>query len=228
MFQLAFKILIFKVFITFSICTNSCSDNFKFSSKSGQFTYNDLALNLNIEFIDICYGLKHGLKPKGNFYLLETSMPTDDRFISFLKTSLKQFGFRVDNVLGKGNYGVVFAAKSEHYGNVAIKIAANKDGAFYDFDNKQECCYTPSNVCQQCSKPISQLVPFEVANSVLALDADGVVKNKAFGIITTHSKLLFYIIVMEKIENSMSLLSFTQQCFKKFNKDRIEKHTNFC
>ncbi|CAF0939672.1 unnamed protein product [Brachionus calyciflorus] len=181
--------------------------------------FNDYSLNMNIEFIDICYGLKNGLKQKGNFYLVDNTIPTDDKFITFLKSSLKSFGYQVDNVLGKGNYGVVFAAKSEHYGNVAIKIAANKDGAFYDMENKQECCYYPTHVCQKCSKTVNKLLPFEVANAVLTNDADGVVKNKAFGIISSHTKLLFYIIVMEKIENSMTLLSFTQNCFKKFNNE---------
>ncbi|RNA37077.1 hypothetical protein BpHYR1_005819 [Brachionus plicatilis] len=181
-------------------------------------------VNLNIEFIDICFGLQNGFKPKGNFYLIDNNIPTDERLIHFLKSNLKNFGFQIENVLGKGNYGVVFAAKSEQYGNVAIKIAANTDGVLYDFESKQECCYHPIGNCDRCSKPVHKLVPFEVANAIFTHDADGVVRSKAFGIISTNTRLLFYILVMEKIENSMTLLSFTQKCFKKFNKDIRKKY----
>lgn len=202
----------------------SCSEDSKFSSKIGQYIFKDQNLNLKIEFIDICFGIKSGFKINGNFYLVDNAIQTDDKFIKFLKLNLKNFGFHVENVLGKGNYGIVFAAKSEYYGNVAIKIAANTDGVFYDYETKQECCHHPIGHCNKCFKSVNKLLPFEVANAILTHDADGVVKSKAFGIISTNSRLLFYIIVMEKIENSMTLLSFTQKCFKKFNHDIRKKY----
>ena len=219
MLQILFRLIFSGILIERSLSSmNSCSEKSKFTSKTGQFFFKDQNLNLNLEFIDICHGIKHGFKINGNFYLVDNSIQTDERLINFLKTNLKHFGFHVENVLGKGNYGIVLSAKSDNYENVAIKIAANTDGVFYDFENKQECCHHPIGYCNKCTKSVSKLIPFEVANGILTHDIDGVVKSKAFGIISTNSRLLFYILVMERIDNSMTLLSFTQKCFKKFNK----------
>lgn len=220
LFFILIKWFILYISVKSSYCTpKACDKPSGFTSKSIQALYPDNNIQYNIEFIDICHSIKSDLKSSRQFYELENRMTVDERFIAYLKVNLKQFGFTVENVLGKGNYGVVFAAKSQVYGNVAIKIAANKDGAFYDTNTKQECCYYPSNNCPRCSKPIFKLLPFEVANSLLTIDAEGVVKSKAFGIISSYNKLVFYIIVMEKIENSMTLLSFAQKCFKQFNKN---------
>lgn len=225
MLRIFIKLIVLEIFAKICLASmNSCPGKSKFTSKIGQFTFKDQNLNFNIEFIDICHGIKHGFKLNGNFYLVDNTFQTDERLINFLKINLKQFGFHVENVLGKGNYGVVLSAKSDNYENVAIKIAANTDGVFYDFESKKECCHHPIGHCNKCTKPVSKLVPFEVANGILTHDVDGVVKSKAFGIISTNSRLLFYILVMEKIDNSMTLLSFTQKCFKKFNKNIRKKY----
>lgn len=198
--------------------TNSKLGN-KFTSRSLQFGFRDSNTLVQIELIDMCHGHTTGFRLASQYDYLDQQVQVTDDFIEFFRASFPKFGIQVDKVLGKGNYGSVFLARSRHYGKVAIKIATNQDAAFYDPVSRRDCCFgsAQSASCNNpCQRRLSQLIPFEAATGMLTMDASGVVKTKAYGVITAYGRLLFYVVVMEYIENSMTLLSFVQKCFRRF------------
>lgn len=169
---------------------------------------------ISVELVDNCYAVKSRFKLRSRFSRMDRSTSINGQVVSSLKQALGSMGFQVQKVLGQGNYGRVFAAKSSVYGNVAIKVATTQDGSFYDMHSKSECSF----LRQTCRKPLSQLLPFEVACGVVAMHSPGIIKSKAFGIISSRDHILFYVIVMENIENSMTLLAFTKKCMNRFKK----------
>jgi serine/threonine protein kinase len=171
---------------------------------------------MNIELMDACFYLSNGYKMRNHFVELDQTAQTDDRFDQLFQQAMRQMNIKIERALGKGNYGRVFAAKSSVYGNVAVKLAVNKDGMFYDMRTRTECCHFASANCPRCQKPIYQMVPFEIAASLLALNANGVVQVKAFGVIGAYHKQMYYIILMDRVDNSMPLNTFAKTCLKKF------------
>lgn len=197
----------------------SCSpEKLKFKTKNVQIGFRDSPAKIQFELIDFCYGLINGFKLKSQYNQIDQQIKINDDFINVFKESFAKFDIKIEKVLGKGNYGSVFLAKSKHYGKLAIKIATNQDSAFYDTVSKQECCFGHTNSpCNPCKRRLNELIPFEAATSMLMIDANGVSKSKAFGVVSANNKLLFYVILMEYLDNSMTLLAYVKKCFKKFS-----------
>lgn len=174
------------------------------------------APHMSIELMDVCFYMSNGYKMRNRFVELDQTTQTDDRFDQVFQQAMRQMNIKIERALGKGNYGRVFAAKSSVYGNVAVKLAVNKDGMFYDMRTRTECCYFASANCPRCQRPIYEMVPFEIAASLFALNANGVVQSKAFGVIGAYNKQMYYVIVMERVDNSMPLNTFAKTCLNKF------------
>lgn len=158
----------------------SCRSPPKFKSKSMRFGFSDSQATVQIELIDICHGLTNGLKISTSYEHIDSNVQVRDDWINFFKASFVKFDIHIDKVLGKGNYGSVFLAKSNYYGKIAVKVATNQDAAFWDPVSKQECCFQshPHVPCNPCQRRLNELIPFEAATSILTLDAPGVVRSK--------------------------------------------------
>lgn len=204
---------------------STAADNkLKFKSKTLQFGFRDTSTVVQIELVDMCFAHITGFRLASHYEQLDTRVQMSPEFVEFFRSSLAKFDVQVEKVLGKGNYGSVFLARSKHYGRVALKIATNQDAAFYDPLTRTDCCFggggassQQNSACRPCRRRLSELVPFEVATGMLTMDASsGVVKSKAYGVVSAYGRLLFYVLVMEYIENSTTLLAFVHKCFRRF------------
>lgn len=195
-----------------------CEQPAPFGSKLVQVSFPESDFKLDIELLDICHGLVNGgFKIQSAYDKVDSKIKMSTKWINALQASLTKVNITIERTLGKGSFGIVYQGQSGVYGKVAVKIATNQDDAFYDLQAGRDCSLNPMFFENQCNRRVNELIPFEAANGVLTMGAPGVAKFRAFGLISAHGKLLFYLIIMEHIDSSMTLLSFVQKCFKKFN-----------
>ena len=200
--NLKFGFHIYIIILGVHVCLGN--EQCKFKSVKFQMPYNSRSV-FDIELIDICYAATNqSFISRSTYSDTDTSYKMDEYTISYLKTVLAKFEIKVGKVLGKGNYGLVFAADSKIYGKVAIKVASSTDGVFFDMKRKYECYAPRSHSANKCPISLDKTVPFEVAGAIITRNIEGVVKSKAYGIITSNHKIVFYIIIMENIQNSMT------------------------
>ena len=200
----------FSLYYLILLLVNCCfsyekpTEKCKFTSKMIQSPYNTRIV-FNVELIDICHvSTNQSFRMRSVYQDTDVSFEMNNGIIEYLKHTLTKFDIQVGKVLGKGNYGLVFAAVSKTYGKVAIKVAASTDGVFFDMNRKFECYAPSARSGSRCPHSLDKTVPFEVAGAILTKNVEGVVKSKAYGIITLNHRIVYYIIVMENIENSMT------------------------
>ena len=210
--NLKFSIDIFVSILSFYVCFGH--EKCKFTSKKIQVPYSS-RITFDIEFIDICYmSTNKSFIAKSIYTDIDTSYTMDQYTITYLKNVLTKFDINVGKVLGKGNYGLVFAADSKMYGKVAIKVASNTDGVFFDMRRKHECYAPRAHGGIKCQASLDKTIPFEIAGAVITRNIEGVVKSKAYGIITLNRRIVFYFIIMENIQNSMTRKLICKLLFK--------------
>lgn len=204
------------IFSFFCVSASSCGS---FGTKF--ITLNDHSFGtLNAELVENCYAIKAPLRLRSQYNYIDRSLRLTEPVIGTIKSMLGKLGFRVERVLGQGNYGRVFSATSALFGgeSVAVKVATPQDGLFYDMRAKRECSHVDATQTS-CSRPLTQLLPFEVASSLMTMRSRGVVNSRAFGLISSaRGQLLFYVIVMRNVKNSSTLLSFVRKCFRRLSR----------